>query len=122
MHFGVRHGIYRWIIPDPKPVECNDWSSTLSIPKPLAQCLLNRGFTDHESAAAFLKPRLAHLSDPFLLPGMRECVNRLCLARSQKERLIIFGDYDVDGVTATWSWSKPPISFSPSTPFPQFLA
>lgn len=101
MHSGVRHGIYRWIIPDPKIEECNTWSSTLSIPKPLAQCLLNRGFTDHVSAAAFLKPRLAHLTDPFLLPGMRECVDRLCLARSRKERLVIFGDYDVDGVTAT---------------------
>jgi single-stranded-DNA-specific exonuclease len=67
----------------------------------LAQCLLIRGFDRPEAAAAFLEPRLRDLADPFLLPDMAVAVARLWRAREQGERLVIFGDYDVDGVTAT---------------------
>ncbi|MCB1128390.1 MAG: single-stranded-DNA-specific exonuclease RecJ, partial [Verrucomicrobiae bacterium] len=67
----------------------------------LAQCLVNRGLEAPETAAAFLKPRLRSLSDPFLLPNLRLAVDRLWRARERTERITIFGDYDVDGVTAT---------------------
>src|SRR5207302_2235158 len=52
-------------------------------------------------AADFLEPRLKQLSDPFLLPNMAAAVERLLLARSRDEPLVIFGDYDADGVTST---------------------
>src|SRR5205823_7085836 len=52
-------------------------------------------------AADFLQPRLRQLRDPFLLPNMAAAVERLFLARRKDEPLVIFGDYDVDGVTST---------------------
>jgi single-stranded-DNA-specific exonuclease len=67
----------------------------------LAQCLLNRGFSEPSAIENFLQPRLKNLADPFLLPNMAVAVERLLRAREQNESLIIFGDYDVDGVTST---------------------
>jgi len=67
----------------------------------LAQCLLNRGFSEPSAIENFLSPRLKNLADPFLLPNMAAAVGRLLRAREQNESLIIFGDYDVDGVTST---------------------
>src|SRR6185295_3738869 len=49
----------------------------------------------------FLQPRLKQLADPFLLPGMNAAVERLLRARELGEAVVIFGDYDVDGVTST---------------------
>src|SRR5438105_1540006 len=67
----------------------------------LAQCLLNRDLGEAPAIAGFLEPRLKHLADPFLLPTMHAAVERLLLARQRAEPLVIFGDYDVDGVTST---------------------
>ncbi len=67
----------------------------------LAQCLLNRGLSEPAAIAAFLQPRLKHLADPFRLPNMAAAVERLLQARARGEALVIFGDYDVDGVTST---------------------
>ena len=67
----------------------------------LAQCLLNRGFSEPAEIEKFLAPRLKNLADPFLLPNMAAAVERLLLARERGESLVIFGDYDVDGVTST---------------------
>jgi single-stranded-DNA-specific exonuclease len=66
----------------------------------LTQCLLNRGLGDGPAMEKFLAPRLKHLADPFLLPDMAGAVERLFLARARAEPLVIFGDYDVDGVTS----------------------
>jgi single-stranded-DNA-specific exonuclease len=76
-------------------------ADALHIPPLLAQCLLNRGLSDPASIAAFLQPRLKQLADPFLLPNMGAAVERLLQARQRGEPLVIFGDYDVDGVTST---------------------
>jgi single-stranded-DNA-specific exonuclease len=67
----------------------------------LARCLLNRGISNSAQAKAYLEPLLANLSDPFEMEGMRAAVLRLFKARENGERLVIFGDYDVDGVTST---------------------
>jgi single-stranded-DNA-specific exonuclease len=67
----------------------------------VAQCLLNRGIDDTEKINAYLEPRLRDLSDPFLIHDMERAVDRLLAAREAREPLVIFGDYDVDGVTAT---------------------
>ena len=74
---------------------------SLGIPALLAQCLLNRGLNDEAGAAGFLQPRLKQLADPFRLPNMESAVRRLLEARERKEKVVIFGDYDVDGVTST---------------------
>lgn len=66
-----------------------------------AQCLINRGVRGAEAAARFLEPRLKELEDPFDLPDAAAAVERLWRARIEGELCVIFGDYDVDGVTST---------------------
>ena len=92
---------YRWSIAPPQPALAEFLAKQLNISALLAQCLLNRGFSEPEPISRFLDPRLKNLSDPFLLPNMHAAVNRLFAAHAAREPLAIFGDYDVDGVTST---------------------
>lgn len=92
---------YRWSIAPAQPVLAGTLSHKLGISPLLAQCLLNRGLSEPEQIQRFLAPRLKQLADPFLLPDMRAAVDRLLAGRAQGEPLVIFGDYDADGVTAT---------------------
>jgi single-stranded-DNA-specific exonuclease len=62
---------------------------------------VNRGFDAPATIENFLAPRLKNLADPFLLPNMAAAIARLLLAHERGEPLVIFGDYDVDGVTST---------------------
>ena len=66
----------------------------------ISRLLQGRGLTTSDEAAEFLRPRLSRLSDPFLLPQMRAAVDRILLALTNKERIVLYGDYDVDGVTS----------------------
>lgn len=92
---------YRWSIAPAQPVLAGALSRKLGISPLLAQCLLNRGLSEPEQIQRFLAPRLKQLADPFLLPDMRPAVDRLLAGRGRGEPLVIFGDYDADGVTAT---------------------
>ena len=92
---------FRWSPTPPQPLLAGQLASQLKIPPLLAQCLLNRGFSEPSAIRNFLQPRLKSLADPFLLPNMDAAVGRLLRAREQNEPLVIFGDYDVDGVTST---------------------
>ena len=58
----------------------------------------NRPYAQGET---FYDPKISDLHDPYLLPDMEVSVNRILKAREQKERIVIFGDYDVDGVSST---------------------
>jgi single-stranded-DNA-specific exonuclease len=66
-----------------------------------AQILINRGFSETDRALAFLKPTLRDLHDPSLLPGVPAAADRLARAIRDKESIVIYGDYDVDGITAS---------------------
>ena len=66
-----------------------------------ATLLVNRGISDPEAAYKFLNPKLDDLHDPFLMAGMREAVDRIMGAVERKEKILIYGDYDVDGTTST---------------------
>ena len=66
----------------------------------VAELLLLRGFATAPEAASFLDPRLKTLSDPFLLDDMDRAVERLLAAIDRRERIVLYGDYDVDGVTS----------------------
>ncbi len=66
----------------------------------VAEVLARRGFANPAEITAFLQPRLRALSDPFLLPGMDAAIERLLLAIARKEKIVLYGDYDVDGVTS----------------------
>ena len=92
---------FRWTIAPPQPVLAGELARPQKISPLLAQCLLNRGHSELPALASFLEPRLKQLADPFLLPNMAAAVERLLLARERSEPLVIFGDYDVDGVTST---------------------
>lgn len=76
-------------------------SAALGLPPILAQLLIRRGLDTPEAAHTFLNPALQHLSDPFLLTGMREAVDRITRARDADEHVLVFGDYDVDGISGT---------------------
>ena len=92
---------FRWSLAPPQPLLAEPLAAQLKISPLLAQCLLNRGLSEPEVIGKFLAPRLKNLADPFLLPNMNAAVERLLLAHERDEPLVIFGDYDVDGVTST---------------------
>lgn len=91
---------FRWSVAPAHPLLAGQLAKQMKIPPLLVQCLLNRGFSEPSLIASFLEPRLKQLADPFLLPDMPAAVDRLFLALEQKESVVIFGDYDVDGVTS----------------------
>ena len=92
---------FRWSIAPPQPLLAGQLAKQLKISPLLAQCLLNRNLSEPAQITGFLEPRLKQLADPFLLPNMAAAVERLLQARERNEPLVIFGDYDVDGVTST---------------------
>lgn len=73
----------------------------LHLPPLLARVISGYGFTDLESASKFIHPKLSDISDPFLVPGMDKAVERVWRAIAAKEKILVFGDYDVDGVVST---------------------
>jgi single-stranded-DNA-specific exonuclease len=92
---------FRWSLMPSQPLLAGQLAQRLKISHLLAQCLLNRGLSDPGFIEGFLEPRLKHLADPFLLPNMTTAVERLFVSHARGEQIVIFGDYDVDGVTST---------------------
>jgi len=86
-----------WVIASPRE-EARFLSSELDIPLPIAQILVNRKIHKPDVAHKFLFGTWDELYDPFLMKGMKEAVERIQRAIFEKERILIFGDYDVDGV------------------------
>lgn len=66
----------------------------------VARLLVNRGLGAPEAAEKFLRPALSDLHDPFLMSGLRQAVDRIMQAVERREKILIYGDYDVDGMTA----------------------
>jgi single-stranded-DNA-specific exonuclease len=66
----------------------------------LARLLVMRGIREAEAAEAFLSPSLSHLHSPYLMTGMKAAIDRIAAAIEQKQSILIYGDYDVDGTTA----------------------
>ncbi|HEX7517603.1 MAG TPA: single-stranded-DNA-specific exonuclease RecJ [Chthoniobacterales bacterium] len=91
----------RWIIApaEDKPSTGIAWPEICSLPC-IAELLKRKGFVSADEVNAFLQPRLSSLSDPFLLPNMAAAVTRILRAIDNRERIVLFGDYDVDGVTS----------------------
>ncbi|MCZ6876017.1 MAG: single-stranded-DNA-specific exonuclease RecJ [bacterium] len=91
----------RWHVNDPNPDLQHSLATVTNLPPLLCQLLINRGITNADAAEAFLSPSLHDLLDPFLLHGMERAVQRLLTALQHNESIAIYGDYDVDGATAT---------------------
>ena len=91
----------RWIIAPPEELNGGpiSWSEICGS-ECIARLLMRKGFASAEEVENFLRPRLKSLSDPFLLPNMEAAVTRILAALDRQERIVIFGDYDVDGVTS----------------------
>jgi single-stranded-DNA-specific exonuclease len=83
------------------PLLAGQLGEVLNVSPPIAQILINRGITDVASARIFLQPRLTHLRDPFEIPNIKTAAERVLLAKERGEKVLVFGDYDVDGVTGT---------------------
>lgn len=91
----------RWVLkPKGDAAIVNQLSKDLNINKVLANLLVQRGVNSYEDAKKFFRPVLNDLHDPFLMRDMDKAVVRLSEAIENKERILIFGDYDVDGTTA----------------------
>jgi single-stranded-DNA-specific exonuclease len=90
-----------WIIAPPCADEKNNitWGEICALPC-IVELLRRKGFACADEVTAFLQPRLRDLSDPFLLPNMKAAVARILQAIDRGERIVLFGDYDVDGVTS----------------------
>jgi len=89
----------RWIIPPQITPEAD--SALSAFPPVLRQILFNRGYANDADARAYLNAKPDFNTDPFQMTGMREAVMRIQFAIQNHEPIAIYGDYDVDGVTAT---------------------
>lgn len=91
----------RWEYPAPEPALARGIASELGLSPVTAQVLVNRGVRDAAAAESFLRPKLTNLEDPGSMLGLAEAAERIHAAIGRKERVLVFGDYDVDGITAS---------------------
>ena len=91
----------KWVVARPAKGPVEKLSAKLGILPITAGLLVNRGMSSAQDAEAFLSASLSDLPSPFLMKGMEEAVRRLCRCIYEKEKVAVYGDYDVDGVTAT---------------------
>ena len=80
--------------------KCKELSSELGLPPIIGKILINRGYSEPEEARNFLNPSLNDLYDPFCFKDMEKGVEKVISALKENERIMIFGDYDVDGITS----------------------
>ena len=90
----------RWVLKSAEKHHIETLRSALNIHPALCRLLSIRGINDFESARQFFRPDMSQLHDPFLMKGMREAVNRISEAIEWNERILVYGDYDVDGTTS----------------------
>ena len=91
----------RWLTKElPAKEQVKELSQAININSYLAAILIQRGITDFDSARNFFRPSLEQLHNPFLMKGMESAVTRLKKAIDTKEKILIYGDYDVDGTTS----------------------
>src|ERR1700722_18933684 len=91
----------RWVIAKAEPALAETLARELHLALPITQVLVNRGYRTVEAASSFLNPQLRQLGDPFELPDMAAAVDRILAAIAKSERIVICGDYDVDGVDSS---------------------
>ncbi|MFQ3574471.1 MAG: single-stranded-DNA-specific exonuclease RecJ, partial [Thermodesulfovibrionales bacterium] len=91
----------RWLINKTNGDFLNHISRISGLSPICSQILINRGIKTPEQIRYFLNSQTLSLSDPFLIEGMATATDRIKSALSRKERILISGDYDADGITAT---------------------
>ena len=93
----------RWKILQADEAKTAALQETLKINKILCRILVQRGIDDFEKAKQYFRPQLTDLHDPWLMKDMEKAVNRILTAFEQEEKILVFGDYDVDGTTSVAS-------------------
>ena len=90
----------RKLKPQPDTDKINELATAINTDRVNATLLLQRGIADFDSAKAFFRPSLNLLHDPFLMKDMDKAVNRIITAIKNNEKILVYGDYDVDGTTS----------------------
>ncbi len=91
----------RWVLKEKADYETvRQLSTSLNINERLSSLLVQRSIKTFEDARSFFRPKLEFLHDPFLMKDMDKAVDRIDLAHERGEKIMIYGDYDVDGTTA----------------------
>ncbi|MEM9855952.1 MAG: single-stranded-DNA-specific exonuclease RecJ [Bacteroidota bacterium] len=91
----------RWVYTDkPESKAVNSLGAAINVSLPIAEILLQRGISTFDQARSFFNPSLSALHDPFLMQDMDKAVSRLGEALGNLEKVLIYGDYDVDGTTS----------------------
>jgi single-stranded-DNA-specific exonuclease len=91
----------RWIIHSKSNSEVvQQLSKAINVSVPVAELLVKRGISSFEEAKRFFRPSLDHLHDPFIMKDMQKAVDRIEQALSENQKILVYGDYDVDGTTS----------------------
>jgi len=90
----------RWNILKANPAKVQHLQEALKIHPILCELLVQRGIDDFDAAKKFFRPSLDHLHDPWLMKDMKKAVDRIEYAFEKQEKILVFGDYDVDGTTS----------------------
>lgn len=93
---------FRWVFATPENEEAvSDLQEQLGVPQKIARLLVLRGVDNYEKAESFFRSDLSQIHDPFLMKDMDKATARLAEAVRNREKILIYGDYDVDGTTST---------------------
>lgn len=91
----------RWVIkPQGDPQKVDELATATGIPRVLANLLVQRGIDTYDEVSRFFSPKLSDLHDPFLMKDMEKAVRRVDEAVTRGQKIMVYGDYDVDGTTA----------------------
>lgn len=102
MSFTTKAVPLKWVVaPDPDPDLVKKVSSEVGLDSTVVKILFNRQIDTPEAIKQFLNPELSDLQDPFSLLGMDKAIDRILDALRENEKIMVYGDYDVDGITAT---------------------
>lgn len=101
MNWATRTVPLKWVVaPEPDPDLLQDISSKVGLDRTVTKILFNRQIDSVETIRQFLQPSLSDLADPYTMFGMDKAVIRILEALQSNEKIMVYGDYDVDGITA----------------------
>jgi len=101
MSWATKSAPLKWIVaPEPDPDILHEIASQVGLDKAIVKILFNRQIDSSEAIRKFLNPSLSDLHDPFSMFGMEQAVDRVLKALKENEKIMVYGDYDVDGITA----------------------
>jgi len=101
MNWVTRSVPLKWVVaPEPDPELLQEISANVGLDRIVVKILFNRQIDSPDSIRQFLEPSLSDLQDPFTMFGMGKAVDRILEALRANEKIMVYGDYDVDGITA----------------------